>query len=73
VPQDDRQEKFIDHLQNDPKARLGEDVMRTSLEELKTIVIEKLEGQKAVVSDTSSENDLTIKEDLKKLDEAEKN
>jgi len=61
VPQDDRQEKFIDHLQNDPKAQLGADVMRTSLEELKTIVIEKLEGQKAPASDISSENDLTTR------------
>jgi hypothetical protein len=33
--------------------------MRTSLEELKTIVIEKLEGQKASTSDISNENDLT--------------
>lgn len=58
VPQDDRQEKFIDHLQNDPQAQRGADFMRTSLEELKTIVIEKLEGQKASASDISSENHL---------------
>jgi hypothetical protein len=61
VPQDDRQEKFIDHLENDPKAQLGADVMRTSLEELKTIVIEKLEGQKVPASDNSSESDLTTR------------
>jgi hypothetical protein len=35
--------------------------MRTSLEELKTIVIEKLEGQKAPASDNSSESDLTTR------------
>jgi hypothetical protein len=58
VPQDDRQEKFIDHLQNDPQAQLGADVMRTSLEELKTIMLDKLEGRKVSAHDIPSENDL---------------
>jgi len=41
-PKEPEQEKFIEHLRNDPQAHKGAEILETPLEELKTIIHEKL-------------------------------
>jgi hypothetical protein len=57
-PKNERQQKFIGFLQNDPATLLGADVLRTSLEELKTIVLDKLEAPEAPTEKNNDEDDL---------------
>ncbi len=43
---DNRQQAFLDALQNDPALQVGDDLLQTSLEELKTVIQDKLEPPK---------------------------
>jgi hypothetical protein len=43
---DERQQKFIEYLQRDSKAQQGAEVLQTSVEELKTVIEDKLVGRK---------------------------
>ena len=59
TPQSERQQKFITHLERDPDEQLGADILRTNLEELKTIVIDKLQSKKNPSSDNRGADNLT--------------
>ena len=41
-PSDPRQSKFVDYLENDPAAQIGADILETKLEDLKTVLQDKL-------------------------------
>jgi hypothetical protein len=53
MPKNERQLQFINHLERDPDEQMGADILRTSLEELKTIVIDKLESKKKPASESN--------------------
>jgi hypothetical protein len=59
TPKDKRQQTFIEYLENDAEAQRGADVLRTSLEELKTIIQEKLTVKQQPKSNSMEETDLT--------------
>lgn len=44
---DERQQEFLTALQNDPALQVGDDFLQTSLEELKTVIQDKLERPEA--------------------------
>ena len=43
APSDPRQKQFVDNLENDPAAQAGADLLSTKLEDLKTVIHEKLQ------------------------------
>lgn len=54
---DERQQAFLTALQNDPALQVGDNLLQTSLEELKTVIQDKLEPpteQKASLTDAGS-------------------
>ncbi len=60
APTNERHQKFIHYLENDLDAQKGADILKTSLEELKTIIQDKLEGQQENPSNTVLEDDLSL-------------
>jgi len=59
TPKDKRQQAFVEYLENDADAQRGADVLRTSFEELKTIIQEKLTVKQQPQSSSVEEVDLT--------------
>ncbi len=53
MPKHERQQKLLYYLENDSEAQRGADVLRTSLEELKTIVQDRLKGEREPAQKTA--------------------
>ncbi len=51
-PKEPEQEKFIEYLRNDPQAQKGAEILETPLEELKTIIHEKLRNGRQTHEET---------------------
>lgn len=59
MPNNERQQKLLHFLENDPETQRGADVLRTSLEELKTIVQDRLKGAMEPAQKTTIDEELT--------------
>ncbi len=59
MPKSERQQKFIHFLENDSEAQRGADVLRSSLEELKTIMQDRLKAGKALAANTIVDEEFT--------------
>ncbi|MGI9293747.1 MAG: DUF4062 domain-containing protein, partial [Pseudomonadales bacterium] len=54
----EKQQQFIDHLQNDTESHRGADFLKTGIEELKTTIRDRLRGKPEAALQTASEEDL---------------
>lgn len=55
---DERQQRFIDHLKNDAESHFGADFLNTGVEDLKTVIRDRLRGEPKHVPETMSEAEL---------------
>lgn len=60
MPNNERQQKFIHYLENDSEAQQGADILKTSLEELKTIIQDRLEGGREPLLEIAEEEFIRI-------------
>lgn len=54
----EKQQQFIDHLQNDPDSHRGADFLKTGIEELKTTIRDRLKRKSEAALQTTSEDEL---------------
>ena len=60
APTNERHQRFIHYLENDSDAQKGADILKSNLEELKTIIQDRLEGQQQNASELANEDDLSL-------------